>query len=479
MTDWTIMVYISADDVLANFAIDSLNQLRRAAGNGINVMAQFDANDKQGARRFRFDGLDDSNVPLRDIAAGSVSPVNMADPDTLTGFIDWASRSPEASEAKHYLLVLWGHGTELLLDQDPVTNRPRYLTPANLKQALAGTKLVTEGKKIDVIGLDACSMSMVELASELKGCVEFMVASQEEVPDASFPYEQLLLLLKGHDRDDVEGICRMIPRVYQQAFRDYIATPGTGMKEVTLSSLRLAQMDTITEPLRRLSEALRLTTTDSELGDAIVVARQSTRDFVLGLFVDLYDFCEKLAAGLVDKPLVDEATNVVLTSACHEIRDAINVGTCVIENQAGVNAKDCHGVSIYFPYSVQRTENEQSRALLGDEQTGVVNVPLLVKGGTNILRKARSGRIDELEADFKHLHGFRKIGWSAFIAHGWSVVLAQKFPRDLDLHYSAQQCALNLLSLCEERKPRMLPDAPEERTRLVRKPEFQEQPRAS
>ncbi len=31
MTKWTVMVYISADDVLANFAIDSLKQLRQAA----------------------------------------------------------------------------------------------------------------------------------------------------------------------------------------------------------------------------------------------------------------------------------------------------------------------------------------------------------------------------------------------------------------------------------------------------------------
>jgi len=30
--NWTIMVYISADGVLANFAVESLKQLKRAAG---------------------------------------------------------------------------------------------------------------------------------------------------------------------------------------------------------------------------------------------------------------------------------------------------------------------------------------------------------------------------------------------------------------------------------------------------------------
>src|SRR5215831_17035961 len=44
--NWTIMVYISADDVLANFAIDSLNQFRSAATTaGDKVVALFDPND--------------------------------------------------------------------------------------------------------------------------------------------------------------------------------------------------------------------------------------------------------------------------------------------------------------------------------------------------------------------------------------------------------------------------------------------------
>ena len=35
--NWTIMVYINADNVLANFAIESLKQLRNAAGDLVFV----------------------------------------------------------------------------------------------------------------------------------------------------------------------------------------------------------------------------------------------------------------------------------------------------------------------------------------------------------------------------------------------------------------------------------------------------------
>ncbi len=107
------------------------------------------------------------------------------------------------------------------------------------------------------------------------------------------------------------------------------------------------------------------------------------------------------------------------------------------------NVKDCHGVSIYFPYSVQEDEDQQTKRLLGDNETGIVNLPL-VKGGRDHTVKARNARIVELEADFEQLPFFEDDGWGAFIKQGWSLVLARRFPDKLDLHYSAEKVAQNL-----------------------------------
>jgi hypothetical protein len=107
------------------------------------------------------------------------------------------------------------------------------------------------------------------------------------------------------------------------------------------------------------------------------------------------------------------------------------------------NVKGCHGVSIYFPYSVEKNEIQQTQRLLGDAETGIVNLTL-AKGGGDNTRKARNGRIVELESDFEKLPFFKNDGWGAFIKEGWSVVLARKFPHKLDLYYSAEQVAENL-----------------------------------
>jgi cysteine peptidase C11 family protein len=466
---WTIMVYISADNVLANFAIESLKQLRDAAGDGISVIAEFDDNQHDDARLYFFDGdpkkralpIESSRIPEREIAhLKTIRGVDMTRPESLTEFVDYASGR---SKTERYALVLWGHGIELLLDESRrfgTTNGSvgRYLTTANLRKALQETKIVkgeleashpkviwgdaqAEPKKrntLDVVGLDACSLSMVEVASELQGSVDFMIASQEDVPDASFPYARILADLKAHGvRNDVREVCRLIPGLYQQAFRDYIATPDTGVKGITLASLNLAQIGTITEPVTQLAAALLRASNDKSLRREILAARKEAKSFVFGLLVDLSDFCQCLEAKLASKGIEADG----LCSACEQIQKAIKARSddaCVLENK--VDESRCNGISIYFPYrgEDETDDVEELFAKGGSRQ------PL--KGGSRQPLKERTARIRELEADFADLHAFRGTGWNEFIKRGWSFILANEIPFELDLHYSAEQVSQNLLS---------------------------------
>ena len=456
--NWTIMVYISADDVLANFAIDSLNQFRSAAtAVGDKVMALFDPND-DSKRAFQY-CFEVKNKNAHHSIAGKkierekleeaplsffgkeIRARNMSDPKTLTKFVKSATGPLNKPKDRNYCLILWGHGTELLLDQDPGIRGKRYLTPAKLQRALEGAGF-NENNKLDIVAFDACSMSMIELASALQGCVRFMIASQDEVPDVSFPYERILKELRGHGRDP-KKVCRLIPKIYLQSFRDYLVTSRNGVQEIMLSSLDLEEITNITGPVSKFADLLLRSVADEDLSNAIVDARKSSRDFVLGLFVDLSDFCEKLSQKLKGKAFQDKEFSRELKNACEQIRKAINNRNNVIANETRKKVKDCHGLSIYFPYSVQKDENQQTKRLLGENETGILNLPL-VKGGRDHTVKARNARITELEADFRQLPFFEDDGWGAFIKQGWSAVLAREYPYKLDLHYSAEQVAQNL-----------------------------------
>jgi hypothetical protein len=460
--NWTIMVYISADDVLANFAVESLKQLRNASSKDIIVVAQFDANRNRDARLYRFDGTTDKDLPIEDNKVELIRrPVNMADPKTLETFVNWVADNPKC-QAEHYGLFLWGHGVELLLDEDGTKKEKdltsaakpqvgsnvqaeaeqpvrKYLTPSKLKSALKNTKL-----KLNILGIDACSMGMIEVASELKGCADFMVASQEDVPDASFPYQQILARLK-EPNTTVEGICTQIPRDYKLAFQDYLATPRTGINNITLSSLRLENVDTITTPLKTVAEILLNSAYDDGIGQQIMNARSTARSFVFGMFADLFDFCSQLKASNVPRELKTACENV-----CIAIDARNQSGVCIIENQTDEEKgkERCHGISIYFPY-FDGDENQQLRQLVEEGKTDIANqLSALVKGASpSVLHKVRNARIEELEEDFDLLKTFNNTGWNEFIKYGWSFILATGKKRELDRYYSAQQCALNLLSL--------------------------------
>jgi len=431
MKDWTLMVYISADDILANFAVESLKQLKRAAGDGVDVVAQFDANVGGSVSRYAFgdSGRKGSSIQenLIKILKG---PVDMTDPATLAAFIDDATQE---YPAEHYGLVLWGHGDELLFDDDVPPSTPpssrRYFTPGNLRQALEYTKLV--GKEpaktnLDIIAIDACCMAEMEVASELHRCANYLIVSQDEVPDASFPYEQLLEKLKPLSTlGSVEAIAKMVPTAYEEAFQDYISTPANGLFGITLATLNLQKVGTITAELRQLSSALLNGAIDPIQRKKILDARSESHDFEFGLFVDLFDFCEQLALALGD--------DSDLTGACKNMQAAIDgmKNECIIANQAcGENSVRCHGLSVYFPY---QTDDLTQKAVF------------LRKNNPTHGTKDRIARIKELEEDYSTLTTRGQTNWINFIKHGWSLILAKEIPGELDKHYSAQQCAQNLV----------------------------------
>jgi hypothetical protein len=445
--NWAILVYISADRVLANFAVESMKQLKRCAGTGTIALVQAHLSNEAEARRYVFDGTSDQDSSIEADREAHISPPlspgGIADPANLTKFIEWASHYP----AKHRCLFLWGHGYELLLNDDQSKAKKsgrNYLAPKSLKEALKNAKRNTADGAIDIIGIDACSLSLFELASELSDCGDYLIASQEDVPDQSFPYDRLLQMLNRDLTRDVEEVAEAAPRLYRQEYQDYVVGDGMGTNEITLTSIRLKKAHALKEPLTRLSTALLSSVFDSSLREAILSARQAARDFALGLFVDLHDFCIHLSGRLNDGELK------LACNAVAELIDARGADACILENQSAENqATRCHGLSIYFPYLAKAEMDQAGQAFAAGGTDLVDQLPLLIKGGTNHLLKARSVKISEIEQDFEFLSEFKETHWVEFIKRGWSVILATEEASELDEHYSAQQCAVNLLSYCE------------------------------
>lgn len=477
---WTIMVYMNADDELANFAVESLKQLKSAASDKVTVAAQLgvDGFDPPYFRRYVFNKktqatqIDDK--PARQ--QWDHGNTDMTDPNALKDFIDWVQKH---CKADYYCLIFWGHGPVLLYQAPPRKHkdagsktaaskssrrRTLYFTPVQLKEAIQESGL---GDKLKIIGMDACSMGTIEFTYELQGVADFMIASQEEVPDLSFPYDTLLKRFEKHSAE-VEPLCKNVVKGYVDAYQDYISNSQNGMKPVTLSALRLAEkteqkgIAALADAFQSLSAELRALSRDKDGSNHIVEARKQCQDFVGGLFVDICDFCDKLSHRSLSpelKQICNKVSNAVKgtidkdreAGSCAVSKDGI-VACNMVATDATNPGSSCNGLSIYFPYlkDDEKTGIESRKLVkgVGGSQSDTVgkNAEVVNMAAINLQYGIRRELIEDIEEWYqdKNFSWSRASGWYKFIRDGWSRILVANYPEELDTRYSALQCARNL-----------------------------------
>jgi len=144
---WTIMVYMDGDNTLEYAAWDDLSELESVSSTDeINIVAQLDAYYScSGTFRYYITGsAPGASYPwYPDDIVQTLPEQNMADPATLTSFVNWATINYPAEK---YLLVLWNHGggwreyntlTKGVIWDDTSED---FMTMAELVQGLNGIK---------------------------------------------------------------------------------------------------------------------------------------------------------------------------------------------------------------------------------------------------------------------------------------------------------------------------------------------------
>ena len=124
-------------------------------------------------------------------AEGGESTLNMADRRTLRGFLEFAvARAP----SDHQAVVLWGHGGVGECED------PRKEGRMGIFDEGTGDTLTTSdvgeafrGMGVDIVVLDLCYGSRLEVAFELSHATRYIVASQGIVPRDGFPYREILV----------------------------------------------------------------------------------------------------------------------------------------------------------------------------------------------------------------------------------------------------------------------------------------------
>ncbi len=385
---WTVLVYMAGDNNLDLAGVSDLTEMKKVGSTAnVNVLAQFDRAGGRGATK-RY--LLRKGTSLANDVVQSLGETNCGDPAVLKDFITWGvSRFP----AEHYLLVLWNHGAgwddanlyqgDVFGDAPPpvirkgkaianvrsrggpiplrqvraalrrtdralfrttpiVAARTRgiaydddaqdFLDSAELKRVLAGAAR-TIGRKIDVLGMDACLMSMAEVAYQVRGATNVLVGSQESEPNDGWPYDRVLKALVAKPS---MGPAELARTIVQQYLASYRSNEG-----VTQAAMDLAGMAALAKAVDALGKALTSALTSPGARGAILEARAGAQDYSAPYddYCDLADVCTKVAQLVHDRAVID---------ACAGVEDALR--GCVLASGAkGEAVAGSHGLSIYFP----------------------------------------------------------------------------------------------------------------------------------
>jgi hypothetical protein len=224
--EWTIMVYLDADNNLEANGFDDLAEME-AVGSiaGVNVVVLFDAYTTfEGSHWFYIAPgsdhiLDDGTIQCdcERIAPDHKCPgeLNMAAGETLTYFVE---NAVEYATADHYYLDLWDHGGGWWgICYDDGSLLPDGRTDRLDMDEVSGA-IGASGVHLDVIGYDACFMGMVEVAYENRNIADYMVASITTMPGAGYDYTLFLSAITGLENKVPVDVCSVTVDAYIEAY---------------------------------------------------------------------------------------------------------------------------------------------------------------------------------------------------------------------------------------------------------------------
>lgn len=286
----------------------------------------------------------------------TLGEVNMANPATLTDFINWTNTWYPADRL---ILVPHDHGQGFLGTLKDDYSEDDMSMP-ELKTALNNAKTAIGNKKIDIIGFIACLMQMTEVAYQIRDYGKVLVASEEVMyaamgPNAEinvgWPFDTILANLTTTPSMNETTLAKVIIDRLKDLFyqhSDYIDVPPT------LSAVNLDQVGTLAQQLDTLSGVL-ISKLNETLKTFIQDCRTHAQQFFFTPYIDLYNFTKALHA--YPDPEIQQATYNVMTQINNTVIYEWHWPYGSSINPGFWKPKDAHGISIYFPtYSITYTE---------------------------------------------------------------------------------------------------------------------------
>ena len=259
-------------------------------------------------------------------AVEQLGDVNMSDPDTLANFVAWGMKN---YPAEHFVLIISDHGGGWKgAVQDESKNG--WSTTPMLDEGLAKAEQMT-GRKLDVLGFDACLMASGEVVHQLGKHADYMICSQQTEGADGWQYTKLLnpSLLNNIRAAQMMKI-NVDPR--QLAIMGVTSAATNQQALPTMTAFETAKIPAFTTAVDELGKAIIATSTPNATLKQLMSASQNFYGFK-----DAVDFADRLEAS---KQVQDPA----LKEAAKAVRAAVK--DMVIAEQHSPRYPGAHGVHL-------------------------------------------------------------------------------------------------------------------------------------
>ena len=338
--EWTLMFFFGTDNNLAPSVISQFKGMKDAGFHqNVNVLVRYDPNEKgvptrifdvNRRRRERrkhavnnHNREDPNRREARDpdqVGDGANSYIRNLDDDVITCPTETAKTqglapmAPEALEkflkwcgehrpAKHYMLFLIGHG--MIVGNDaflPDDNPGTSISLKELGETLNTFKGIIKEHDgaLELVGMHSCSMSAIEVAYELQGKANYMMASEGISFIGTWPYRQLLKNTFNRmkrtpraemDEDDIKVL---LEKLYLHCLHNSTDFKFAGYA-ADLCLCNLNKVEETKEPIGKLTQALK-NALKTKCGQRLIQeAHMKSQSYWQENYTDLYDFCQCLS----------------------------------------------------------------------------------------------------------------------------------------------------------------------------------------
>jgi len=374
---YTLLVYMAADNNLARYALNNIEQMLKVGSNEqINIVVQINTpGNKNVTQRYFIE-----KGKKRLIQAYGQAPqqkLNSGNAQTLIDSVAWAMKYYPAD---NLILNIWNHGSgmhdrklhQFFYDSDHVliddkieaqddffSIKPRgicfddtyksYITNQALQLALHEIhNKILQGKKIAVVWLEACLMSMIEITHILKDHADYLVASENVEYAPGSNYE---LVLSFFDKKNLmpKNFANHIVNSFHQVY-------GPTKIPFTQSAIDLSKVKAIENNIDLVAKQILLAMHDQKNESVIKMLQKSKKHpactcFYEPTYIDLQHFYKNLQLNLHDISLANMTKERMIKTDLNKLlNEGINfINNAVIANTTGLNFKNAGGISIYFP----------------------------------------------------------------------------------------------------------------------------------